>query len=116
MRRLRTAEETARTNNFRVSINKFSFLYRRASEAFHESRFGDVTWISLSNICVKADSHNISTSFVDGWSARKTSSISFKTSISNRSKLFSIESQIHAVTRADAFLLLVSHKFEITYM
>ena len=55
---------------------------------------------------------------IDEECAHKTSSISFKTSISrsNRSKFFSIESQTHGVTRPDAFLLLVSHKFDRTYM
>ena len=47
---MRTTEKTARTNVYPLSINKFLFLYREASEAFHESRFVDVTWISLSNI------------------------------------------------------------------
>ncbi|KAK2548404.1 hypothetical protein P5673_031472 [Acropora cervicornis] len=55
-------------------------------------------------------------SFTNEWSMRKTSAMSFLTSISNRSKLFSIESQIHGVTRPDAFLLLVSYEFEITYI
>ena len=40
---MRTAEKTAGSNAYPVSINKFLFLYRKASEAFHESRFGDVT-------------------------------------------------------------------------
>ena len=47
---MRTAEETARTNIFRVSFSEFLFLYRKTSEVFHESWFRDVTWISLSNI------------------------------------------------------------------